>query len=84
MQNFIVDFLAVVKRKESFCGGEKFLVKLVGALPEIELEPFSGYSKPNLDRKVVLGIEIIEEICRNKKEALKLVGKWRNLTYCEG
>ena len=50
----------------------------------IELEPFSGNSKPNLDRKVVVSIEIIEEICGNKKEALKLVGKWRNLTYCEG
>ena len=50
----------------------------------IELELFSGNSKPNLDRKVVVSIEIIEEICGNKKEALKLVGKWRNLTYCEG
>ena len=59
-------------------------MKLVGTPSEIGLEPFSGYSKPNLDRKVVLGIEIIEEICRNKKEALKLVGKWRNWTYCEG
>ena len=62
--------------------GEKFWVKLVRTPSEIELEPFLGYSKPNLERKVVLGIEIIEEICRYKKEALKLVGKWRNLTCC--
>jgi len=34
----------------------------------IELELFSGNSKPNLDRKVVVSIEIIEEICRYKKK----------------
>ena len=59
-------------------------MKLVGAPSEIELEPYSGNSKPNLERKVAVGVEIIEEICGNKKEALKLVGKWRNWTYCEG
>ena len=57
-------------------------MKLVGTPAKIELEPFLGYSKPNLERKVVLSIEITEEICRYKKEALKLVGKWRNLTCC--
>ena len=57
-------------------------MKLVGTPAKIELEPFLGYFKPNLERKVVLSIEIIEEICRYKKEALKLVGKWRNLTCC--
>ena len=59
-------------------------MKLVEAPSKIELEPCLGNSKPNLDRKVAVGIEIIVEICGNKKEALKLVGKWRNLTYCEG
>ena len=57
-------------------------MKLGRTPSETELEPFSGYSKPNLERKVVLSIEIIEEICRYKKEALKLVGKWRSLTCC--
>ena len=57
-------------------------MKLERAPSEIGMEPFSDYTKLNLERKVVLSIEIIEEICRYKKEALILVGKWRNLTCC--
>ena len=58
MQNFIGDFLAVVKRKQNLWG-ENFWVKLGRTPSETELEPFSGYSKPNLERKVVLRIEIL-------------------------
>ena len=58
MQNFIGDFVAVVKRKKVWWG-EKFWVKLGRAPSEVGMEPFSGYTKPNLERKVVLSIEII-------------------------
>ena len=44
--------------------GESAKVACTNIPSEIELAPFSGYSKPNLDRKVVVGIEKIEEICR--------------------
>ena len=55
MQNFIVDFLAVVKWKKKLWG-EKFRVKLGRAPSEIGVEPFLGYAKPNLDRKIVLSM----------------------------
>ena len=58
MQNFIGDFSAVVKRK-FFWRGENFWVKLGWAPSEIGLEPFSGYTKLNLEQKVVLSMEII-------------------------
>ena len=58
MQNFIGDFLAVVIW-EKYLWGEKFWVELGRTPSETELEPFSGYSKPNLERKVVLRIEIL-------------------------